>query len=114
MLLHAWIAKQLFDPHRQVLSLSFLHVKLTGNEARSTQCWFNYANVWVSFRASATAFQPGASAPCVGEVNPVVLLSNSGECSKETIQESSDSRDVTEGTKQHYTESELMYLILHL
>ncbi|XP_015230836.1 PREDICTED: rho guanine nucleotide exchange factor 10-like protein isoform X2 [Cyprinodon variegatus] len=49
--------------------------------------------------ASATAFQPGASAPCVGEVNPVVLLSNSGECSKETIQESSDSRDVTEDTE---------------
>ncbi|MEQ2252913.1 hypothetical protein ILYODFUR_026709 [Ilyodon furcidens] len=89
--------KQLFDPHQHALSLSFLSVKLTCNEAGSSLCWFNCANVWVPSRGSApSAAECGASACCVREVLPVVPLSDSGDRSKETVQESSDSRDISE------------------
>lgn len=91
-------------------------MKLTCNEARSTQCWFNCANVWVPSRVSAApaAAEPSASDRRLGEELPVVPLSDTGDRSKETVQQSSDSRDISEGTKQNYTGTELMYLILQL
>ncbi|KAM4741361.1 rho guanine nucleotide exchange factor 10-like protein isoform 3-T3 [Anableps anableps] len=46
--------------------------------------------------AAPAADEPGASDHCVGEVLPVVPLSVSGDRSKEIVQESSDSRDISE------------------
>ncbi|KAK5611280.1 guanine nucleotide exchange factor 10-like protein [Crenichthys baileyi] len=50
--------------------------------------------------SAPSAADCGTSACCVREVLPVVPLSDSGDRSKETVRESSDSRDISEADKE--------------
>ncbi|XP_014888668.1 rho guanine nucleotide exchange factor 10-like protein isoform X1 [Poecilia latipinna] len=59
--------------------------------------------------AAPAAAEPGASDRCLGEELPVVPLSDSGDRSKETVQGSSDSRDISEEAGAPEASLEVIY-----